>query len=139
MSADASSAAASAAAAAAAAFETAAASGSGHGAPTLFPAAAAGAGGVPGCTGEKLLDTIARLRADQLRIKQERTALSKALKNACKKKNRLKVKARQLTDGDLVEVLQMRATMRASASAAAATEGGASSSEHGGEPAATTE
>lgn len=76
--------------------------------------------------GEQLLNTIARLRADQQRMRQERQAISKALKLANKKKNRLKVRARQLTDDDLVEVLRMRQAMRGTS--AAPSSSGASSS-----------
>ena len=78
--------------------------------------------------GEQLLNTIARLRAEQVRMRQERQALAKTLKAAQKKKNRLKVRARQLTDDDLVEVLRMRQTMKAAAGAAAASGPSASSS-----------
>lgn len=59
--------------------------------------------------GEQLMSTIARLKAEQIKLKQDRAAVSKSLKNATKRKNRLKTRARQLTDADLVEVLQMRA------------------------------
>ena len=68
--------------------------------------------------GEQLLNTIARLRAEQVRMRQERHPLAKTLKAAQKKKNRFKVRARQLTDDDLVEVLRMRQTMKAAAGAA---------------------
>ena len=49
------------------------------------------------------------MKAEQIKLKQDRAAVSKSLKNATKRKNRLKTRARQLTDADLVEVLQMRA------------------------------
>lgn len=62
-----------------------------------------------GGKGEQLISTIARLKAEQLKLKQDRAAVAKELKNATKRKNRLKTRARQLTVADLVEVLQMRA------------------------------
>ena len=36
--------------------------------------------------------------------------LQRQLKNACKRRRRLKTRARQLTDADLIEVIHMRKT-----------------------------
>ena len=57
---------------------------------------------------ETLLESIKRLKDQQSAMKVAKMTLQKELKNACKRKNRLKSRARQLTDGDLVEVLRMR-------------------------------
>jgi hypothetical protein len=59
--------------------------------------------------GEQLISTIARLKGEQAKMRQDRARIARDLKNATKRKNRLKTRARQLTDADLVEVLQMRA------------------------------
>ena len=57
---------------------------------------------------ESLVESIKRLKDEQAAMKAAKAALQKELKNACKRKNRLKKRARQLTDLDLLEVLQMR-------------------------------
>ena len=56
-----------------------------------------------------LTDNIARMKLEQARLKAERMRVMKELKNATKRKNRLKRRARMLTDNDLVEVITMRA------------------------------
>lgn len=66
--------------------------------------------------GEQLISTIARLKAEQAQLKSERAKVSKDLKNAQKRKLRLRSRARQLTDADLLEVLQMRAFVTAKSS-----------------------
>jgi hypothetical protein len=43
-------------------------------------------------------------------MREEKTRIQKELRNAERRKRRLKKRARQLTDEDLVEVLQMRKT-----------------------------
>ena len=58
--------------------------------------------------GESLMESIKRLKDQQAAMKAAKKDLQKELKNACKRKNRLKKRARQLTDLDLLEVLQMR-------------------------------
>ena len=66
-----------------------------------------------------LLPEIERLKSEQKRIRLERKAVAKELKNAEKRRSRLKKKAKQLSDGDLLQVLQMRSaerTLKASAS-----------------------
>lgn len=55
-----------------------------------------------------LMESIRLLKEQQLRLKTEKQLVQKELKNACKRRNRLKKRARQLTDADLVEVLLMR-------------------------------
>ena len=55
-----------------------------------------------------LADSILALREEQLRVRADRKRVQKELKNALRRKRRLKEKARQLNNTDLVEVLLMR-------------------------------
>ena len=57
---------------------------------------------------ETLLDSIKRLQVQQAAMKAAKVDIQRQLKNATKRRNRLKKNARQLTDKDLVEVIQMR-------------------------------
>ena len=57
---------------------------------------------------ESLMESIKRLKDQQAMMKLAKKNLQKELKNACKRKQRLKQRARQLTDLDLIEVLNMR-------------------------------
>ena len=57
---------------------------------------------------ETLMESIKRLKDQQMAMKAAKMNLQKELKNACKRSKRLKKRARQLTDNDLVEVLRMR-------------------------------
>lgn len=67
-----------------------------------------------------LLEHIERLRVEKRRLKEERRLLTKTLKNAEKRKSRLKKRARQLSDQDLVDVLQLRHTASAGQTGATA-------------------
>ena len=75
-----------------------------------------------------LFPAIQRLKEEQARLRAEKKRVAKELKNAEKRRSRLKRKAKQLTDGDLLAVLQMRAVEkeRANADFAAATAAAAS-------------
>ena len=55
-----------------------------------------------------LTDRINLLKEQQKKIKADKKDIAKVLKNACKRRKRLKQKARQLTDADLLDVIQMR-------------------------------
>ena len=57
---------------------------------------------------EPLLTGIARLKAEQAHLRAERKRVIKELKNAEKRRARLRKRARQLSDADLIAVLQMR-------------------------------
>ena len=57
---------------------------------------------------ESLTESIKRLKDQQTMMKLAKKNLQKELKNARERKQRLKQRARQLTDLDLVEVLNMR-------------------------------
>ena len=75
---------------------------------------------VPGAVGgEQLGESIARLRRDQDAVRTNRKRMTKELKNAQKRKQRLKKRAKQLSDTDLVSVLQLRASEKAAVAAAA--------------------
>lgn len=55
-----------------------------------------------------LLESIRVMKEQQSAMRLERKNLTRVLKNAVKRRNRLKKRARQLTDEDLLEVIQMR-------------------------------
>ena len=75
---------------------------------------------VPGAVGgEQLGESIARLRREQDAVRANRKRVTKELKNAQKRKQRLKKRAKQLSDTDLVSVLQLRASEKAAVAAAA--------------------
>lgn len=57
---------------------------------------------------ESLLESIKRLKEQQAAMKAAKKDVQRELRNATKRRQRLKKQARQLTDKDLVEVLQMR-------------------------------
>ena len=98
--------------------------------PTAGAAAAANAGTtataaaapvVPKRT--NLNQNILLMKLEQMRLKMERTKVMKELKNANKRKTRLKARAKMLTDNDLVEVIAMRAEMAAAAGDGSSTGG----------------
>ena len=57
---------------------------------------------------ESLTARIARLKDEQAAMRASKQTLAKDLRNATRRASRLKKRARQLTDNDLVEVLKMR-------------------------------
>jgi hypothetical protein len=74
---------------------------------------------VPGPVGgEQLGASIERLKREQDDVRASRKRVTKELKNAQKCKQRLKKRAKQLTDSDLVSVLQLRASEKAVTAAA---------------------
>ena len=62
----------------------------------------------PGAGKSTLLDKINELRRNQLELKMQRKQVAKDMKLAVKKKKRLQLRANQLSDGDLLEVMKMR-------------------------------
>lgn len=66
--------------------------------------------GEKGAAPESLAERIAKLKAEQAALIDQKKKTSKDLKNAERKRRRLKQKARTLSDDDLVQLLQMRAT-----------------------------
>jgi hypothetical protein len=69
-----------------------------------------------GTPGKSVSGEIAALKAEQTRLRDEKKKVAKVLRNAEKRKQRLKTKAKALTDEDLVTVLKMRAEKLAAAS-----------------------
>ena len=59
------------------------------------------------------------MKAEQKAMRESKNKINKDLKNAEKRRSRLKKRARQLSDVDLVAVLQMRASAPGSAHASA--------------------
>jgi hypothetical protein len=77
---------------------------------------------VPGpIGGEQLGDAIIRLKLEQDAIRISRKKIAKELQNATKRKQRLKKRAKQLSDTDLLAVLQLRASEKPSSGSTAAT------------------
>ena len=62
---------------------------------------------------QSLADSILALRGEQPRVWADGKRVAKELKNAQRRKRRLKEKARQLTNTDLLEVLLMRQAEKA--------------------------
>ena len=61
--------------------------------------------------GEPLLVKIQRLKSEQAEVRKARLKVSKDLKNAERRRSRLRKRARQLSDADLKAVLEMRETI----------------------------
>ena len=58
--------------------------------------------------GASIDDKIAHMKAERDRIKQERIHMRMVLRNATKKRQRLKKKAKELSNNDLIEVFNFR-------------------------------
>ena len=71
---------------------------------------------VPVFESEALLQSITRLKAEQKAMREAKKNVTKSLRNAEKRRARLKKRARQLSDVDLVAVLQMRGVSGSSSS-----------------------
>ena len=63
----------------------------------------------PGTSGRDIFPAIQRLKQEQARLRADKKRVAKELKNAEKRRSRLKRKAKQLSDGDLLAVLETRA------------------------------
>ena len=74
----------------------------------LFGGGGSSDGSPCGAIGKSVSTEIAELKAEQAKLRAERAKVAKSLRNAEKRKQRLKTKAKALTDADLVTVLQMR-------------------------------
>ena len=75
---------------------------------TLTSRAVALAKGVTTENTESLGRSIERLKEEQARLRADRKRVAKELRNASKRKSRLRKRARQLSNDDLVPVLLMR-------------------------------
>lgn len=83
--------------------------------------AASSTGGTSASSGTHcgdLLEGIERLKKEQQDFKAQKKRVTKDLKNAQRKRKRLRLNARQLSDSDLVEKLQMRQASSSSTSPA---------------------
>ena len=69
---------------------------------------------------DDLKDKIADLRKEQSACADQKKKLAKELRNAAKRRARLKRKAKQLNDDDLIAVLRMRHQGMAAAASSAA-------------------
>ena len=87
---------------------------------------------------ETLQQSIMRLKAEQAAAKSAKRAVAKSLRNAQKRASRLKKRARQLTDNDLVEVLKMRESKPGEVMAPGADEATGASSASGSASSAAT-
>ena len=81
-----------------------------------------------------LSTSIQALKAKQAEIRKQKQEVAKNLRNAERRKKRLRVRARQLTDEDLVQVLMLRKQQRSDRDSvdAASTTSGASTTAEGG-------
>ena len=79
-----------------------------HVAAAVAVAVTAGKDGTNDDGHESLTVRIARLKDEQAAMRASKKTLAKDLRNATRRASRLKKRARQLTDNDLVEVLKMR-------------------------------
>jgi hypothetical protein len=65
---------------------------------------------VKAATGTNLLKQIASLKAEQKELRAKKKKISQTLRNAERRRSRLRKKAKLLSDADLVDVLRMRAS-----------------------------
>ena len=97
---------------------------------------AASSSGLPLDPGKSILEDIQSLKAQQNKLRQEKQALARDLRNAERRRSRLKKRAKALSDADLLAVISLRNHERALGSAAQAREESDSDSDGGD---ATTE
>ena len=88
----------------------------------------------PGTSGRDIFPAVQRLKQEQARLRADKNRVAKELKNAEKRRSRLKRKAKQLSDGDLLAVLETRALekerARAEVAAAAPAAGNSTPAPH---------
>ena len=61
---------------------------------------------------DTLSERVKALKAEQAKARAERAALAKEIRNTERRKSRLRKRAKQLTDEDLLQVLMMRKSQR---------------------------
>ena len=64
--------------------------------------------GIYSSEGEHILQEILALKAEQKRAREEKCKITKELRNAEKRRQRLKKRAKQLSDADLLAVMTLR-------------------------------
>ena len=100
---------------------------------------AASSSGQPVDPGKSILDDITALKAQQRKLREEKKALARDLRNAERRRSRLKKRAKALSDADLLAVISLRNHEKALGSAAQATDESDSDSEGGDAPTQTLE
>ena len=81
------------------------------------PTAASSSGPAPD-PGQSILDSISTLKAQQKKLREDKKALSRELRNAERRRSRLKKRAKQLSDSDLLAVISLRSHEKALGAAA---------------------
>lgn len=79
-------------------------------------------------SGYDILGSIQALKEQQKKLREERKLIAKKLKNEEKRRSRLRKKARQLSDQDLVALLKMRSDVQEAAASVEGDEAGSASS-----------
>ena len=92
---------------------------------------AAGSSGPALDPGQSILSAISALKASQKRLREEKKALSRDLRNAERRRSRLKKRAKMLSDADLLAVISLRNHEKAMGSAGQAESESESESEGG--------
>ena len=95
---------------------------------------AASSSGQPVDPGKSIIDDIASLKAQQKRLREEKKALSRNLRNAERRRSRLKKRAKALSDNDLLAVISLRNHEKALGSAAMPAEESGSDTDAGDDP-----
>ena len=92
-------------------------------------ASSSSTGGVPESQTADILGNIQKLKGQQKALKDQRKKIASQLRNEEKRRNRIRKRARQLSDTDLVALLKMRADAPTAASASSAPTGTSEPSE----------
>ena len=92
---------------------------------------AAGSNGAAVDPGQSILSAISSLKAQQKQLREDKKALSRELRNAERRRSRLKKRAKQLSDSDLLAVISLRNHEKALGSAVQAESESDSESEGG--------
>ena len=93
----------------------------------------------PADPGKSILDDITALKAQQKRLRDEKKALTRNLRNAERRRSRLKKRAKALSDADLLAVISLRNHEKALGTAAQPTDDSDSDSDGGDAPTETGE
>ncbi len=78
-------------------------------------------------SGYDILGSIQALKEQQKKLRDERKLIAKQLKNEEKRRSRLRKKARQLSDQDLVALLKMRSDVQEAGASVEGSEAGSAS------------
>ena len=100
---------------------------------------AASSSGQPIDPGKSILEDITALKAQKKKLRDQKAALARDLRNAERRRSRLKKRAKALSDADLLAVISLRNHEKALGAAAHATDDSDSDSEGGDAPTQTQE